>query len=267
KKIPAVGGDLTPVWHESPMYFAQGSSLQTVVLGLARAAAQANKNKLAVLYCAEAAVCGQINGILVDGGASSQGASVAYSARISLAQPDFTSECISARNAGATALSVVADVGTTNRVAASCARQGYKPQYINTGNTVNGPQEQNPNLAGMITTQNWFGWATTTGAAAEYQEAMKRYAPDLPSTAGTASVWAAGQLLARALRDVGPEPVTSQVILDRLWSLKGETLGGLAPELTFSKGKPTVAARCYFVQQIKGGRWTPLDGGRPQCLK
>ncbi|MFN2537767.1 MAG: ABC transporter substrate-binding protein [Mycobacteriales bacterium] len=267
KQMPFVGGDLTSVWHQSPMYFAEGASLRTIVLGLARTAAQADKKKLGMLYCAEASACSEIYDIVYrQGGAAAQGIEPAYHAQISLAQPDFTSECISARNAGVDALSVVADVGTTNRVAASCARQGYHPTFVNTGNTVNGAQETNPNLDGMLTTQNWFGWALDTGAGKIYADALKRYAPDLGSSAATASIWASGQLLARALRDVGPGPVTSQNILQSLWKLKNETLDGLSVPLTFAKGKPTQAATCYFAQEIVRKKWTVLNAGKPICL-
>ncbi|MDP9181173.1 MAG: ABC transporter substrate-binding protein [Actinomycetota bacterium] len=268
KQVPAVGGDLTSVWHQSPMYFAQGSSLHTVVLGLAKAAVGAGKQHLGVLYCAEAGACKEIDDMLfAQGGAKSQGIDPAYHAQISLAQPDFTSECISARNAGVDALSVVADVGTTNRVAASCARQNYHPTFVNTGNTVNGDQETNKNLVGMITTQNWFAWALNNGAGKIYQDAMKRYAPGLSSTAATASVWASGQLLAKALQSVGPGPVTSDVVLQGLWRLKNETLDGLSMPLTFAKGKPTQAAPCYFEQKIINRKWTVVGGGKPICLR
>jgi hypothetical protein len=53
KRVPAVGGDLgTAHWHQSPMFFGQGSTIDTAVLAIARTAAQLNKKKIAALYCA-----------------------------------------------------------------------------------------------------------------------------------------------------------------------------------------------------------------------
>ena len=53
-------------------------------------------------------------------------------------------------------------------------------------------------------------------------------------------------------------------MLDGLYALKGETLGGLTAPLTFTKGQPT-SLKCWFYYQVKGGKFTDPFGESPTC--
>jgi branched-chain amino acid transport system substrate-binding protein len=64
---------------------------------------------------------------------------------------------------------------------------------------------------------------------------------------------------------MGPQP-SSDVIFDGLWALRGETLGGLTPPLTYAAHQPTPPITCYFVMRISGGRWAAPNGGEHRCL-
>jgi branched-chain amino acid transport system substrate-binding protein len=46
---------------------------------------------------------------------------------------------------------------------------------------------------------------------------------------------------------------TSAQILDGLWSLKGETLGGLTYPLTFTKGQNAEVKSCWWLARIGDG--------------
>ena len=46
---------------------------------------------------------------------------------MSLTQPNFTAECLAARNAGLTFLMLGMDTNSERRVISSCAQQGYNP--------------------------------------------------------------------------------------------------------------------------------------------
>jgi branched-chain amino acid transport system substrate-binding protein len=50
-----------------------------------------------------------------------------------------------------------------------------------------------------------------------------------------------------------------------LYALKNETLGGVAPPLTFTPAKPAFIP-CYFTEQVKGGKFASLNGNKPTCL-
>ena len=52
-----------------------------------------------------------------------------YQGSGSLAQPDFTAECLAARNAGAQVLVPIMDANSVQRIARSCNSVGYKPVF------------------------------------------------------------------------------------------------------------------------------------------
>ena len=78
-------------------------------------------------------------------------------------------------------------------------------------------------------------------------------------------VWAAGMLFEAAARagHLGDNPTPAQV-LDGLYALKGETLGGLTAPLTFTKGQPT-SLKCWFYYQVKDNKFTNPFGATPTC--
>ena len=48
--------------------------------------------------------------------------------------------------------------------------------------------------------------------------------------------------------------------------MKGETLGGLVPPLTFTKGAATRSVSCYFVAQVENGAMVAPQGLKTDCL-
>src|SRR5207253_75515 len=73
-----------------------------------------------------------------------------YRARASIAQPDFTAECLSSRNAGVEVLLVALDQNSVARVAVACARQGFHPIFALPGQVVSDELAGDPNLAGAV---------------------------------------------------------------------------------------------------------------------
>jgi hypothetical protein len=45
--------------------------------------------------------------------------------------------------------------------------------------------------------------------------------------------------------------------------MKNETLGGLAPPMTFTKGRPPTEIRCVYAAVAKGGTWRASAGVKP----
>ena len=111
---------------------------------------------------------------------------------------------------------------------------------------------------------------TKTPAAKAFQSALKTYASSLPGSAqynnALTSAWAGGELFAAAAKKAKLGPNSSPAAVKRgLYGLKNETLRGMAPPLTFKRGKPTFV-RCYFVQKVKNGKLVPLYGTKPACI-
>ncbi len=51
-----------------------------------------------------------------------------------------------------------------------------------------------------------------------------------------------------------------------LWQLKNEKLGGLGPGVTFSEGKPPLAADCFYGVKLGTDGFTDPLGSKPKCF-
>src|SRR5260370_477647 len=117
--------------------------------GAAKQLVPAGKTKLGLVYCAEAEQCGRIEKGWAEF-AGKVGFEVAYESPVSIAQPDFTAVCLSARNAGAQVVGVLADTNTVSRLAASCARQGFRPAITGMSQTVVDRFQTDPNMDSYV---------------------------------------------------------------------------------------------------------------------
>jgi branched-chain amino acid transport system substrate-binding protein len=268
QQIPVIGGDeVTHIWQESPVLFPQGTDINDLVISAIKIAVAKGQKKIAFIYCAEAAfVCGNAHHVLVDqGGIAKAGGTLVYEAEASLAQPDFTNECLQAKSKGAQTLFIAMDGNSTNRISHSCAGQQYHPLYSTASLGVSLASEGNADLANLTAPVATFPWMLSTGATSEYQQALKLYAPNLASTPTNSEVWVAGVLLQRVASALGANPKSADVLAG-LTGLRNENLGGLAPPLTFAPGRPAPDFRCYFVVGIdKSLHWTAPQGLNTSC--
>ena len=268
KRVPVLGGEITAEeWNQSPMLFPQNAAAHQVIAGIARLAKQIGGTKFGLLYCAEARICQVVHDRLFAGGELQKaGVEPTYAAQVSITQPDYTAECLQAKSKGVDIMAVAADSATMGRVASSCARQGFTPHWTTQSITVNQSLASNPALEGMQAVLPSFPW-TISGhpAVDEYRQAVAKFAPKLEGGVPASQAWTAGKLLETVVGRI-TGPVTSPGILDGLWSLKGETLGGLTSPLTFAKDKPAPQANCYFVMKIEGGKWTAPAGMQQSCV-
>jgi branched-chain amino acid transport system substrate-binding protein len=270
KGVPVIGGDTAFEWmYQSPMYFPQATSGHSLLYGVlavtADEARAQGRRRFGSITCVEGQICADADRIWA-AYAARVGLEPVFRARASLAQPDFTAECLQARQHGVEVWQLVLDQNSVQRLAAACARQGFHPLYAVANSIVDNRLRTDPNLAGALGDLNVFPFfQTDTPATAEFSAAMGRYADRLEFGAGEATGWVAGKLFERALRAV-PDPPTSQALLRGLWSLENETLGGITQPLTFHEGQraPRDPA-CLFKVGIKDGTWASLDGFHLHC--
>lgn len=269
KRVPVVGMDTGEPWaYESPMYFPQSSAgdalTYTFVASTAQLMVPAGKTKLGTLVCHEAQICTDADRIFADA-APKLGFEHAYRGKASLAQPDFTAECLAARNAGVEVFFIMLVTNTTQRAAASCARQGYRPNFATASAIVADRLKDDPNFEGLVAPSQVFPWYQTgTPATDEYQQAMRTYGKDVVPGAAAPVGWVAGKLMERAAANL-PEPPTSAAILEGLWSLKADTLGGITAPLTFVRDRPPTPISCWFNMAIRKGAWVSPDRFRMHC--
>ena len=267
KKIPIVGGDVsTAMWFQSPMFFPQASSFPTMAVGSVKTMADLGYKKIALGYCAEVEACK----IYHDEGtrrAASVGGQIVYTAQVSLAQPDYTAECLQAQRSGAQALMLGVDSTALSRFARSCFQQGFKVPIVTASLATIASTTKDPNLEGLLSPVGTFPYsANDLPATREYAAALARYAPTLEQASATSAVWTSGALLREISKNLQPAEVTSADFLKGLYQIKNNTLGGIAPPLTFIEGRPAPDFTCYFIQKIEGGKFTAPQGTKQTCL-
>jgi branched-chain amino acid transport system substrate-binding protein len=269
KRVPVIGTDTATPWaYRSPMYFPQTSTGDAasfgVFAGIAQVLVPAGKTKLATVACVESQFCTDSDRVFATT-AKELGFEPVYRARTSLAQPDFTAECLNARNAGAQTFLVFLDSNSTSRLAAACARQGFRPTFATASGLIQDRFKDDPNLAGAVAGTNVFpSFQSGTPATDEYRQAWKTFTGGRPVGEGPPLGWTAGKVLQRAAADIG-EPPTSEAILRGLWSIRDDTLGGLAAPLTFVPDQPIKPRPCWFTIVVKERTFTSPDGFRQQC--
>lgn len=273
QKIPSVGGDvLSEDWNDSAYMFPQGAGINSVTFGLIKQSVGEGKTKLGLLYCVEASACTTAAKSITNQ-SKQAGADLVYSSAISLTQTDFTAQCQNAKNAGVQALGLAMDGSAMGRVARSCAAIGYHPQFGASGLTISPAQAEDPILRGntMATASVNAPWTLNdTPGLQEYNRAMKTFAPNLPPDAVSIAAWSSGKLFEAAIAALGPAartgPITTEMVLTGLGKIKKETLGGLAPPISFSPGqKKAPPINCVFYELLTTKGWTAPRGSKPVC--
>jgi branched-chain amino acid transport system substrate-binding protein len=153
-------------------------------------------------------------------------------------------------------------------LAESCAKIGYRPTFITgyfIGNFLTVPALDGQKL---VLPNELFN--AETPAAQEFRQAVAKYDPSQLTEPyfgeNSLMAWAALQLVAKAIETAQPRgaEVTRADVYRGLYSLKDETLGGLAPPLTYQRGKPT-SIHCYFTARIKSGKLIATSA-KPVCF-
>ena len=271
KQIPVIGNEGGSDWfYSSPVYFAPFPTGDTYwysfIHPLAEAVLPQGKTKFGSMACVEAVTCESAAKVWHDQGvAKKAGFEPAYRANISLAQPDFTAECLAAQRAGAEVIAITADDSTVSRIAASCGRQGYRPIFSWVVSATKIRQVGEANLNNGVVVLNYFPWLKSdTPATAEFQAAMKQHfkRPVEPPHAGG---WVSAKVFEKAALATD-HPEDAGGILDGLYSFKGETVDGLTGPLTFTRGQNSVRQECWAGLIIKDKQWNLMGDGSITCL-
>lgn len=273
-KIPVVGGNLTePTFYTNPDFFPEGTTEDAEPVETASIAKDAGASNVGYLYCAEAAVCAQ-TGDLLSKTLGNYGARLVYKASIAISAPDYTAQCVAARQAGATSLDNGDADAVFERVATDCNRQGYHPIYLSSGNSYDPSM---PTSVGIMD-NSWYSssdlpFFVSNPAITAMNAAMNKYYPGVVGKAqlwtGVSSdqVWASGLLLADAVKAGGLKATatpSAAEITNGLAALKDDTLDGLAPPLTFVLGKAH-PVDCWFTFRLKDGTPLMANDGKVSC--
>jgi branched-chain amino acid transport system substrate-binding protein len=269
--VPVLGGQETTSGWQNSDFFPPGASFNYTNSVGAIVAKDAGVKKEAALYCVEVAICQQS----VQAGkavGAHYGIQYVYTAGIGFAAPNYTAQCLAAKQSGATAMTVGDASSIVEHVVQDCAAQDYTPRQLSSDGTVASAWLTIPAFNGNIDTQSDFLWFVHDAATKTMYAALDKYAPQVPSGPNFGEVvlqsWVDGALLQAAVQAAGATAttsITSPVILKGLYGLPaGETLGGLSPPLHFTKGQPANNS-CFFEMGIEHGKFVVLHGGTTIC--
>jgi branched-chain amino acid transport system substrate-binding protein len=266
KGIPVIGGIPIAITNlQYSNYFPSGTNQIALFYGMLQEAKKTG-SKFALMYCAEAPTCAEA-GSLLAGIGKPLGVSLVYNGKISASAIDYTAQCQAVKASGATSYYVGSASAVVLRVLAACKAQGVTATPISVDGSVTKAWAADAATDGVIATEADFPFADATIAGDQaYQTAIAKYAPNLGDENGpnAAYAWVSGKLFEQAVKAGGSGDVTTASVLKGLYSFKGETLGGIAPPLTYVQGKPTLVD-CYFLEGIKGGKFTTPNGLTTAC--
>ncbi|MGH8998606.1 MAG: ABC transporter substrate-binding protein, partial [Acidimicrobiia bacterium] len=269
KQVPVMGQEGGSTYFEgSHMHFAAGSNgiqlIDLTMAGTAHVTVPQGRTKVATMTCQEATWCNLAHERWPEL-ASKYGYSVVYQAKASLTQPDFTSQCLSAQNAGAEIVLGAFDPNGWKRVAQSCAQVGFKPVY---GAPIMQTREdfaEDPNFEGMVIPEPNLPWFLPEfPVIADFHATLERHAPGLTPNVATLAGWASAKLFERAARGYLSEVPTSRDFLRGLWSFEDETLGGLTPPLNYPEMKAPTYPICGWPVVIEDGNY--VNDGKMLCF-
>lgn len=272
-KIPVIG-ILTngSSFTTSPDFYPEAQTNDSVLYAVASIAKQAGANSIGDIYGTEVVLFSETVPPL-KAAASQLGVPDVYNAAISGSQPNYTAQCLAAKQRHVQALFVAEASPVVIRFAADCAKQGYDPIYVvespgygtsmNTASGLNNklyiefsgaPFTNNSPIIKMINTAVDKAYPGLTKNGNIWQE-------------NGVLAWSSGLLLEDAAKagglQPGQEPSPAELIKG-LQSLHGDTLQGMAPPLTFTPGKPHLVD-CWFVAHVQSGVATVTNAGKPTC--
>lgn len=266
KRVPVMGDEGASGWfYQNPMFFPAFSTGAPYMNGIMEAAAvevlPQGKKKLGIFVCQESQFCVDGQNIF-PGVAAKLGFDVVYRGQGSLAQPDFTAQCLGARNAGVEVFAVMMDGNSVARVGEACERVGFHPIYVIHTAALLLSHTKLKSLDGLLiptSTKGWFD--TSVPSIARYQQALRQYLPGEQASHASFVGWVAGEMFAAAVKRTN-DPNSSAGILAGLWALKGDDLGGITHKLNFTKDQNAPPVVCWTTVQLTNGQYNYTKAGK-----
>lgn len=265
--VPVIGGGpYDPIMETNANFYPSG----TTTLPAAYAGIQLAKSagtRAGILYCAEAPICQQSVSLFKAFG-TPLGMKVAVAQSVSASSPNYTAQCQALIDAKVDVYSVNTSSQIARRIVNACYAQGLRARLVQPGGIVSADWLKDPASQKALTISfNAPYFDTTSSGVKEMLALLKANGLSVTPTGGVIFAYAGAQLFAKVASTVKGN-VTSSALKDGLYKLKGETLGGLTPPLTYTKGKPT-SVLCYFGITVKDKNWAlsqPPTGCAPAAV-
>jgi branched-chain amino acid transport system substrate-binding protein len=227
----------------------------------------AERQHFGLIYCIEASACSIFGGAEGRADIAAVGLHLVYSKSASLTAPDFTSQCLGAKQAGVKMLYIILDPNSMHRAAANCRNSGYTGPIATAASVVTPDYVGDSNLNGVIFDSIVMPWTDNSNPQiALMNQVIGRYAPGLSPIGSTAQGWTAAQLFAYSSTFwPNTNTITSADIMAAMDKVKRYDVGGLTGPLTFIKGKPAPPVVCWFNMGLKNDKFYTPNGGARHC--
>lgn len=270
--IPVIGGLIaSPQYYQDPDFYPSGQTDDSAGYADVRTAKAAGATNMGQFYCAEVPACKNLSTHQIAG--KKLGVPLVYTTAISATAPNYTAQCLAAKQAGVTALFIGDAPQVVAHVAEDCTQQGYKPIYILQGGAYTNQLASTPGLKDNL----WMSWSiepyfANTPEVQQMNRAVDKYYPGLRNKADSWSglspqAWTAGLLIEKAVQAAGAAPsetITGTQVKQGLESLHGDNLDGWSPPLTFASGKPH-PVNCWYTAHVQNGRADIVNSGKLTC--
>ena len=269
KKVPVIGGNSSaPDWLSNPDFFPTSANALNTMTVTIYATVLAGKKSFGTAYCAEVPGCAQA-GALAQSITSKLGLTYAAGVAVSATAPSYAAQCLTLKNKGAEAIFAGLDVNTTKRLIADCAKQGYKPVWLDVPQNWSAAESKNSVWDGAWLTSDTASWLDTSDTIKSFNENAPKYEPkiDVQNTVGTAA-WVAAEVFKAAVEKSGATAdVTSADVLKGLYALGPDfNLGGAIAPVTYTAGKPATQKPCGWFLSVSGGQVTAPKGAGQICV-
>ncbi|MBO0728354.1 MAG: ABC transporter substrate-binding protein [Acidimicrobiaceae bacterium] len=265
--IPVFGGQTSDQGYSNPDFFPPGATYNHFTDADALAAKKVGAKKMADLYCAEVAVCAESSRSLKKS-LTKLGIELSFTTAVPFAAPNYTAACLAAQRSGATVMTIGTASSTLEQIVSDCTKQGYTPTQLNGEGGAAIAWLKIPALENNVDVQPDLPWFVRNAATKPMYEALAAYAPQVLSSPNFGEVaiesWTDGAELQAAGASLGSSP-SSAALINGLYKFHGETLGGLAPPLTFARSTPFDNG-CFFFMGIKHQKFVTPYGVSPICV-
>ncbi len=206
--VPVIGVTTsTEPFFLNNSFYPEGQTEDSLFYGITDAVKQAGGTKFALFYCAEAVQCQEGIAPLV-AQAKTVGEDVVATLQVSASAPNYTAQCLAAKQAGATVI-FTADAQTVDeKIIQDCYSQGYKPKVVIDGEVLLPSFTTTPgiNQATYFTVPN-FPYFVNTPAIKTMNQTLDKYAPGVRKDVNYGELpveaWISGKLFQAAAQAGG----------------------------------------------------------------
>ncbi len=271
--IPVVGGYSSNIpFGTNPDFYPVGQTNDSAIYAVINTVKSAGATNLANVYCAESPICAESVPAFKATG-QQLGVPVVYNAEISGTAPNYTAQCVAADQKGVKSVFIGDASAIIVRVATDCSQQNFLPIYVQEMGGFGLNEAAAPGLKNALWLESpAIPFVATTPAVQAANAAMDKSYPGVRENKNlfvedAFTLWISGALLEDAVKagglTAGATPTAAEVTTG-LASLKGDTVDGMSPPLTFTPGKPH-AVDCWFTARVQGGVTSVQNNGQVTC--